>query len=342
GESTTFLSANRNKRSLAIDLDEPQGADIARRLAAQADVLVESFRPGSLDKRGLGYDRVREHNPGLIYCSISAFGSVGPMAGSPGYDPIVQAYSGIMSMTGEVDRSPVRLGIGAIDLGTGLWATIAIQAALAARREHGRGCHIETSLYETAVWWLSYFITGYLASGNLPRRSGTRTAFIAPYETFPTADGDLMVAAANDNLFRLFVDALDIPEVAADPRFASNPDRVANREALRALIVERTVHRTAAEWEDVLTARTVPCSRIRTVADAVADPQTEALGLLTALPHPLIPDLRMVDMPVSEGGRRAAHRRPPPLLGEHTSEVLAELGFSDDEIATLRDKGIVA
>jgi len=342
GESTTFLSANRNKRSLAVDLDEPQGADIVRRLAAGADVLVESFRPGSLDKRGLGYDRVRVDNPGLVYCSISAFGSVGPMAGSPGYDPILQAYSGIMSMTGEADRSPVRLGIGAIDLGTGLWATIAVQAALAARREHGRGCHIETSLYETAVWWLSYFIAGYLASGNLPQRSGTRTAFIAPYETFPTADGDLMVAAANDSLFRLFVDALGIPDVAADPRFASNPERVANREALRALIVERTVHRTAAEWETLLTARTVPCSRIRTIADAVADPQTEALGLLTSLAHPVIPDLRLVDMPVSEGGRRAAHHRPPPLLGEHTDDVLTELGFGAGEIATLRDKGIVA
>jgi len=342
GESTTFLSANRNKRSLAIDLDEPQGADIVRRLAAEADVLVESFRPGSLDKRGLGYDRVRSGNPGLIYCSISAFGSVGPMAGSPGYDPILQAYSGMMSMTGEADRSPVRMPIGAIDLGTGLWATIAIQAALAARREHGRGCHIESSLYETAVWWLSYFITGYLASGNLPQRSGTRAPFIAPYETFPTADGDVMVAAANDNLFRLFVDALGIPEVAADPRFVSNPDRVAHRDVLRELIVERTVDRTAAEWETLLTARAVPCSRIRTIADTVADPQTEALGILTALPHPLIADLRLVDMPVSEGGRRAAHRLPPPGLGEHTAEVLGELGFSDDEIATLRDKGIVA
>jgi len=151
-----------------------------------------------------------------------------------------------------------------------------------------------------------------------------------------------MVAAANDNLFRLFVDAVGIPEVAADPRFGTNPARVANRDALRALIVERTVLRSAAEWEAVLTARTVPCSRIRTIADTVADPQTEALGLLTGLPHPLIPDLRLVDMPVSEGGRRAAHHHPPPQLGEHTDEVLGELGFSGEQIATLRDKGIVA
>jgi formyl-CoA transferase/CoA:oxalate CoA-transferase len=342
GESATFLAANRNKRSLAVDLDDPAGADIVRALARQADVLVESFRPGSLDKRGLGYDALSTENPRLIYCSISAFGTVGPMAGSPGYDPVVQAYSGIMSMTGEPDRPPVRLGIGAIDLGTGLWATIAVQGALAARTDEGGGTHVKTSLYEIAVWWLSYWISGYLATGTAPMRTGTTATFIAPYETFPTADGDLMVAAANDGLFATFVEVLGLAELKTDPRFASNPERVAHRLELRALLEARLATKTAATWEALLAARSFPCSRIRTVADAVADEQTAALGLLANIPHPLIPELRVVDLPVSEHGDRADLRRPPPLLGEHTAEILAELGYSDPDVASLRDRGVVA
>jgi glutaryl-CoA transferase len=339
GESTTFLAANRNKRSIAVDLDTERGADVVRRLATRADVLVESFRPGSLDKRGLGYRTLSAANPGLVYCSISGFGRVGPMAGEPGYDPVLQAYSGIMSMTGEPDRPPVRLGVGAVDLGTGLWTTIAVQAALTARQADGRGCLIEASLFETAVWWLSYFITGFLATGDVPLRSGTRAPFIAPYETFPTADGELMVAAANDNLFRAFADVVGL---APDPRFATNPERVANRDELRRLLCERLATRTAAEWEAALRSRSVPCSRIRTVADSVADPQTEALGLLAAVPHPGVPDLRLVDLPVSVAGRRADHRLPPPRLGEHTDAVLAELGYTAPEVGDLRAAGVVA
>ncbi len=332
GESTTFLAANRNKRSVAVDLDHPDGAEIVRALARRADVLVESFRPGSLAKRGLDYDRLAADNPRLVYCSISAFGSVGPMAGDPGYDPILQAYSGIMSMTGEPDQPPVRLGIGAIDLGAGLWATIAIQAALAA----GRGCHIETSLYEVAVWWLSYFIPGYLASGMVPTRSGTRAPFIAPYEVFPTGEGELMVTAANDNLYRAFAGVVGLP---ADPRFATNPSRVAHRDELRALIVERLASRSAVEWEAELRARAVPCSHIRTVADVVTDPQTAALGLLIDVPHPAVPDLKLVDMPIAAGGSRADVRQPPPRLGEHTDAVVRELGYDPD---ALRARGVIA
>jgi crotonobetainyl-CoA:carnitine CoA-transferase CaiB-like acyl-CoA transferase len=342
GQSATFLAANRNKRSVAVDLNDPAGIEIVRALAQRSDVLVESFRPGSLDKRGLGYDALSAGNSALIYCSISAFGTVGPMAGSPGYDPVLQAYSGIMSMTGEPDRPPVRLGIGAIDLGTGLWATIAVQAALAARSDNGSGTHVKTSLYEIAVWWLSYWISGYLATGTTPTRSGTTATFIAPYETFPTADGDLMVAAANDGLFATFVEVLGLPELAADPRFTTNPERVANRAGLRSLLEARLATKPAAVWEELLAARAFPCSTIRTVADVVGDDQTSALGLLAEVPHPMIPGLRLVDLPVSEDGNRADLRRPPPLLGQHTSEILAELGYSDAKMAALRATGIVS
>jgi formyl-CoA transferase/CoA:oxalate CoA-transferase len=342
GESTVFLAANRNKRSVAVDFDTSRGQEIVRRLAERADVVVESFRPGSLDKRGLGYDALAAVNPRLIFCSISAFGDVGPMAGSPGYDPVLQAYSGVMSMTGEPDRSPVRLGIGAIDLGTGLWATIAIQAALEARRRDGRGCRIDTSLFETAVWWLSYFVTGFLATGVSPRRQGDKTAFTAPYEVFPTADGDLMVAAPNDALFVALARVVGRPDLVGVPRFSTNADRVANRAELREIILERLATATAAQWEERLLAASVPCSRIRSVADVVADRQTAALGVLAAMAHPRIPDLRLVDMPVRTSGERASLRRAPPLLGEHTDDVLAELGYQPMEVADLRRDGVVA
>ena len=342
GESPTFLSANRNKRSVAIDIDTPAGVEVVRRLARRADVLVETFRPGSLDKRGLGYAALSEDNPGLVYCTISAFGAKGPMSGAPGYDPVLQAATGIMSMTGEPDRSPVRLGIGAIDLGSGLWAVVGILSALARRGEDGRGCRLEGSLYETGVWWMSYHLAGYLASGAVPQRSATGTPFIAPYEVFPTAEGELMVAAANDNLFRSLAAALEMPELATDPRFLTNPSRVAHREDLRGLLRPRFATRSATDWEKVLGDANVPCSRVRDVADVVDDEHTAELGLLTGFPHPAVPDLRLVDMPVSADGARAAHRLPPPLLGEHTDQVLAELGYSADEVASLRGSGAVA
>jgi len=249
GESTTFLSANRNKRSLAIDITRPQGVEIVTKLASLADVLVESFRPGSLEKRGLGYENLKSLNPRLIYCSISGYGGTGPKRNSPGYDPIMQASTGIMDMTGEPDQEPVRLPIAVNDLGAGLWAVIAIQTALMARMTTGEGAFVETSLFETAAWWMNYHITGFLATGEAPVRRGTGTPFIAPYEVYPAADEGLLVCAGNDNLFRSFVDELGIPELAADERFSTNPSRVVNRVELRELIIESFTTRPAAEWE---------------------------------------------------------------------------------------------
>ena len=342
GESPTFLAANRNKRSVAVDLDHPDGAAVVHELARRADVVVESFRPGALDKRGLGYDALSAGHPGLVWCSISAFGRVGPLAGQPGYDPVLQAHTGIMSMTGFPDGDPARVGIGAIDLGTGIWATVAIQAALIERSRDGRGTRIDTSLYEVAVWWLSYHLESYLATGRSPQRAGTSTSFIAPYEVFPTSDGGgVMVAAANDNLFVALAGALGLEELTADPRFATNADRVAHRDELRRRISERTLAYTATGLEELLGARAVPCSRIRTVGETAEDPQTAALGLLAHLSHPKIPDLRVIDIPISEHGDRADLRRPPPLLGEHTDDVLGELGYDAARVRDLRNAGAV-
>jgi crotonobetainyl-CoA:carnitine CoA-transferase CaiB-like acyl-CoA transferase len=341
GESTTFLSANRNKRSIAVDLDSPAGIEIVRSLAVQVDVLVESFRPGSLNKRGLGYDDLKDENERLVYCSISAYGNTGPMRNEPGYDPIIQASTGIIDMTGEPDQDPVRLPIAVLDMGAGIWAVIGILSALRRREDTGCGGRVETSLFETAAWWLNYHVCGYLATGDTPVRQGTGTPFIAPYEVYPAADEGILVCVANDNLFRIFVEVLESPEMAEDERFTTNPLRVKNRQVLRRKIIALLKTRTAAKWEKMLSARSIPCSRIKTVADLVEQEQFGALGMLSTFPHPLVPDLRLIDLPVSQDGVRAAHQYPPPQLGEHTAEILAELGISSQEVKALRADRVI-
>ena len=340
--SATFLSANRNKSSLAVDLNTPEGVEIVRTLAHQADILVESFRPGSLAKRGLGYDDLKEENTKLIYCSISAYGNTGPLQNNPGYDPIIQASSGVMDMTGFPDQQPARLPLSVMDLGAGMWAVIGVLAALTERQKTGQGSLVETSLFETAAWWLNYHIVGYLGTGNTPVRQGTGTPFIAPYEVFPASDEGLLVCVGNDNLFRSFMELLELPELIADPRFATNPLRVQNRLELRVFIVEKFQNRPAAEWIALLNNRSIPCSRIQTVADFTGSEQMQALNLLTPFPHPDIPELRLVDRPFSLNGERALHQSPPPLLGSSTDEILTSLGYDGEQIADLRTKGIIA
>lgn len=341
GESTTFLSANRNKRSLAVDINHPAGLEIVKKLASKADVLVESFRPGSLDKRGLGYEDVKLENPGLIYCSISGYGSFGPRSSSPGYDPIMQASTGMMDMTGEPERDAVRLPIAVNDLGAGMWAVIGIQSALMKREMTGAGALVETSLFETAAWWMNYHISGYLATGESPQRCGTGTPFIAPYEVFPAADEGLLVCAGNDNLFRSFVDELGMPGLADDERFATNPQRVINRVELRELIIACFKGRKAGEWEQRLKARSIPCSRILSVADLVKDDHFKALQMLQNFPHASVPNLQLMGLPVKVNKVEAVHKQGPPLLGAHSEEILLEMGYSETGISDLRQQNVI-
>lgn len=342
GQSATFLACNRNKRSITIDLDTDAGQQLVRLLASRADVVVSSFRPGSLTKRGLDYDSLRHGNEKLVYCSITAYGSKGPKKDAPGYDPVLQAETGLMSITGHPDGRPSRVGVGVIDLGTGMWAAVGIQAALRNRQNSGLGALVEVSLYETAAWWLSYHAQGYLATGESPQRQGNGTPFVAPYETFATADGDLMVTAGNDHLFVSLCRVLGLPELLKDPRYTNNSERVANRLALHDLLEDKFRSRTVAEWEVVLGAEGIPCSGVRSVANLVDDPQLDALGMLAHVPHPDIPDLRVVDIPLTLNGERATHRLPPPRLGEQTTSILDEMGIPPEDVEALVRDGVVS
>jgi formyl-CoA transferase len=342
GESAYFLGVNRNKRSLTLNLAVEPGQRILAALIERADVLVENFRLGTLEKWGFGADWFERNAPRLVRCSITGYGSSGPKARLPGYDFILQAESGLMSICGEPDGPPTKYGVAIVDVVTGLYACNSILAALAARARTGRGQHVEVSLFESGIAMLINVGSNYLVSGQDARRYGNGHPSIVPYTTYPTADGMIAVAVGTDAQFARFAETVGHPEWARDERFATNPARVTNREAMDALIAEALRAHETGVWIEKLRAVGVPCGPIHTVAQALNDPHTLAREMVRTVKHPTAGEIRMLGIPFRLNGTPATIRRPPPLLGEHTEEVLREeLGYDAARIAELRAAKVI-
>jgi len=343
-ESAYFLSANRNKRSVTIDLAQAEGQRLARRLLERCDILVENFKVGGLACWGLGYDDLKERRPDLIYCSISGFGQTGPEAARPGYDLMAQARGGVMSITGQPDGPPTKVGVAVADIVCGLYAACAILAALRHRERSGAGQHIDLGLLDTQVAWLANQGLGYLLTGEVPRRAGNTHPHIVPYEVFATTDGELVLAAGNDEQFRRFCAVAGKPALALDPRYATNAGRVEHRDTLVPELQALIATRSSAEWLRMLDAAGVPCGPVQNIAQVFEDPQVQHRGMRVDLPDPHHPDreIPQIANPIRLSETPVRYRSRPPKLGEHTGETLTELaGLSPAEIAELRGRGVI-
>ncbi len=323
GAAASFQTLNRNKRSLVCDLRADRDRDALLALIRdRADVVVQNLRPGQVDALGLDGASMLVVKPSLIYCNIGAFGRDGPLKDRPGYDPLMQAFGGVMSTTGEIGRPSVRVGPSIIDMGTGMWAVIGILAALRERALTGRGSVVDVSLFETATSWVSILAAQYLASGNPPEKQGSGAAGIVPYKAYATRDGELVVAAGSDGLFKRLATVVGHPEWTSDPRFADNPARVQHQALLYGLLDEILCTRGTAAWIEVLEAAGIPCSPVQNIAQMIAHPQTAALGLVQAVPGS---DMRFIGLPISLDGQRPQVRSRPPTLGEHTADLYPAL-----------------
>jgi crotonobetainyl-CoA:carnitine CoA-transferase CaiB-like acyl-CoA transferase len=342
GESAYFLSINRNKESLTLDLKHHASAGIVDALLRRADVLVENFRPGTMDRLGLGYDQVSAKHPRLVYCSISGFGDSGPRTREAGYDAVLQAEGGLMSVTGPDDGPPYRLGLAIADLGSALFATQGILAALLARERTGRGQRVDIAMLDSVAALLTYQAGIYFATGAAPMRMGNRHPSIAPYDTYRAADGDLVLAVGNDDQFRRLCTVLGRPDLASDPRFTTNAGRVEHYESLKPALDFSIGARTVQDLTSALRASGVPGGSVRTVAETLADPQIAARDMVATLQHPAAGAVRVMGTPVKLSETLAEMRTAPPMLGQHTDAILKQdAGLSDAEIRRLRDAGAI-
>jgi len=342
GESVYFLSVNRNKESLTVDFKDPDGRRILDMLLARADVLVENFQPGTLQRLGLDYESTAPQAPRLVYASISGYGHTGPLRDLPGYDAVAQAEGGLMSITGDPDGPPYRLGLPIVDLVAGLFAAQGVLLALLARATSGRGRHVDISMFDSVAGLLTYQAANYLTTGDNPPRMGNAHASIVPYGTFETRDGQLMLAIGNDEQWRRFCTAADVSELADDARFSTNPQRVANRALLWPIVARVLRTRDRHDWTARLREAGVPCGPVRTIGEMIVDPQLEARGMITSMRHPVAGDLRLVANPIKLSDTAPIADTPAPLLGQHTEAILtSELGISPDEFKELRRRRVV-
>jgi crotonobetainyl-CoA:carnitine CoA-transferase CaiB-like acyl-CoA transferase len=342
GEAAYFLGLNRNKRSMTLNMAARDGQEVLAALIRKSDVLVENFKVGTLEKWGFSNAWLEAHAPKVIRASITGYGANGPKGGLPGYDFILQAESGLMSITGPKDGEPTKHGVALVDVCTGMLASNAILAALQARGRTGRGQHIEVSLYESSLFMLANVAANYLAADREGGRYGNGHPSIVPYTTYPTSDGMMAVAVGNDVQFAKFAQAVGHPEWSTDPRFARNKDRVAHRATVDQMIADTLKTDAAAAWIEKLKTAGVPCGRINSVKAAFDDPQTEARRMIETVEHPVVGDLKIIGTPFKMSGTPTSIRRPPPTLGQHTEEILREeLGYADARIGELRAAKII-
>lgn len=343
-DAAYFHCANRNKRSITVDLSKAAGQRVVRELAAASDVLIENFKAGSLERHGLDAGSLTELNPALVYCSISAYGQTGAKAEDPGYDAMIQATAGLMSITGRpIDEGgePQKVGVAIADIMAGMYAVTAILAALQARQRTGRGQHIDVPLYDSQVAWLANQGMNYLASGEVPRRFGNAHPNIVPYQTFATRDGHVMVATGNERQFRALADCLGCPELADSPRFATNAARVENRRELIGIMAERFRQRTTSEWAGLLSRNRIPAGPINDVAEVLSNAHAQERRLVRRMQHPAAGEVPTIANPVRFAATPVRYDSAPPMLGQHTQEVLTELGYRPSEIDALREDGAI-
>ncbi len=340
-ESAYFLSINRNKESVTLDFKHPRGREVLDRLLARADVLVENFKPGTMDRAGFGWETLHARHPRLVYASISGYGQTGPRRDEPGYDAVIQAEGGLMSVTGDGDGPAYRLGVAISDIVAGMFASQGVMAALFARERTGQGQRLDIGMLDTTAALLTYQAGNYFATGQIPARLGNRHPTIAPYETLPTADGEIVIAVGNDGIWQRFCPAIDRPELADDPRFRTNRDRLANYDALKPDLARTLITRTRAEWTRRFRAASVPCGAVRDVAEVLVDPQIAARDMVATLEHPTAGPTRVIGTPIKLSDTPGSIRTPPPTLGQHTDAVLAELGYDRGMIDSLKTSGAV-